>query len=176
MGKDPRRLERFKRAMMFLHMTPGFETHHVLDLFNWHAYGQATVVDVGGSDGLVCIQLARKFPELKLIVQDLPEVIAEVDKTNLEEVCKQVAFMPHNFFEVQPVKDADIYFLRLILHDWPDQYCLQILRNLIPALKSGALILINELCIPAPDQVSLYQARWLRSEFFSHHPLMSTYA
>ena len=153
--------------MKFLHMTPGFETDHVTDLFDWHAFKQATVVDVGGSDGLVCIELARKFPKLTLIVQDLPEVIAEVAKTEHENVSAQITFMPHNFFEVQPVKNADIYFLRCILHDWPDQYCQQILRNLIPALKPGARILINELCIPDPGQISSYQAKWLRSECFS---------
>ena len=26
----------------------------------------------------------------------------------------------HSFFEAQPIKNADIYFMRMVLHDWPD--------------------------------------------------------
>ena len=148
--------------MIFLHETSGSEANHVTNLFDWHAYEQATVVDVGGSHGLICVELAQKFPELKFIVQDLPEVIAEVSKDGLKDTPEQITFMPHDFFHEQPVKNADIYFLRFILHDWPNQYGLKILRNLIPALKAGARILLNEMCLPGPGEISCYQARSLR--------------
>jgi len=51
------------------------------------------------------------------------------------------------------VKGADVYFFRLIFHDWPDEQCIQILRNLVPALKSGARILICDQLIPEPGTV-----------------------
>ena len=133
------------------------------------------MVDIGGSDGLVCIELARKLPKLKLIVQDLPEVIAEGAKNIPGDLFDRMTFMSYDFFQVQPVKDADIYFLRWILHDWSDKYCLQILRNLIPALKPGARILINEMCIPWPGEVSCYQARSMRSESVFLPPKILTF-
>lgn len=65
----------------------------------------------------------------------------------------RVRFMEHDFFTPQPVKGADAYFFRLIFHDWPDQECVEILRNLVPALKNGASILICDIVLPEPNTV-----------------------
>ncbi|APA07270.1 hypothetical protein sscle_02g020400 [Sclerotinia sclerotiorum 1980 UF-70] len=59
-----------------------------------------------------------------------------------------VEFMEHDFFKPQPVKCADVYLLRLILHNWSNNDCLQILRNLVPALKHGSKVLVNEIVMP----------------------------
>ena len=57
--------------------------------------------------------------------------------------------MPYNFLtEQQPVKNADVYFFRWVLHNWADRYCTKILRNLIPALKPGAKIVVNDIVLP----------------------------
>jgi hypothetical protein len=56
--------------------------------------------------------------------------------------------MQHDFFTPQPVKDADIYLYRWIFHNWDDEKSISILRNLIPALKKGAMILVNDGCLP----------------------------
>ena len=166
LGKDPRRLERFKNAMAFFHLSPGLATHHVYDLFDWKAHNKAKVVDVGGSHGFVAIELARRLPDLNFVVQDLPEVVVAGVKAVPKDVEEQIAFMPHDFFQVQPVKNADMYFLRWILHDWSDKYCVQILKCLVPAMKSGARMLINEVCVPETNQVSCYRIRELRSVVF----------
>ena len=152
---------------MFLHNSPGFETRHVYDLFDWGAYEQASLVDVGGSHGLVCVELARKLPKFNFIVQDLPEVIAEGASIIPEDLSKRIVLVAHDFFKAQPARNMDFYFLRWIFHDWPDQYCLKILRNLIPALKAGSRILINEICIPDRDTIPFYQERSLRLDFLN---------
>lgn len=36
---------------------------------------------------------------------------------------------------------ADIYMIKLILHDWPDEESVKILRGLVPALKPGSRVL-----------------------------------
>ena len=61
--------------------------------------------------------------------------------------------MQHDFFKPQPVKNADAYFFRLIFHDWPDQECIKILRNHVPAMKKGASILVCDLLLPEPNTV-----------------------
>ena len=44
---------------------------------------------------------------------------------------------------------AKYYYMRNILHDWPDEQCKQILSNLKPALRKGhSRILLNEIIIP----------------------------
>ena len=50
----------------------------------------------------------------------------------------------------------------MILHNWSDKYCVKILRNLIPALKQGAKVVINDHVIPAPGVLSLYKERPVR--------------
>lgn len=48
--------------------------------------------------------------------------------------------MAHDFFKPQPVQ-ADIYMIKLILHDWPDKESVQILRGLVPSMRPGSRVL-----------------------------------
>ncbi|KAI2609227.1 hypothetical protein GGR54DRAFT_618215 [Hypoxylon sp. NC1633] len=61
-----------------------------------------------------------------------------------------VEVMVYDFFEEQPVKDADVYVYRWILYNWPDKYCVKILRALVPALKPVSRILVVEQVMPTP--------------------------
>jgi len=142
----PERMSRFKDAMSFLQTLPGLEPSYAVKAYDWASLGKATVVDVGGSHGLVCIALANEFPELQFVVQDLPKVIEDAKAKSPPEPAHHVTFMAHDFFEEQSVKDAEVYYFRWILHDWSDKYCIKILRALIPALKTGARLLFSERC------------------------------
>ena len=54
-----------------------------------------------------------------------------------------------------------VFYLRMILHDWPDKYCIKILKNLIPALeKDGGIVLINESVVPPMGTVNQILERW----------------
>jgi hypothetical protein len=57
--------------------------------------------------------------------------------------------MLHDFLTPQPVRAA-VYYFRSILHNWPDKYCVKILRALIPVLEPGAKIVINDSIMPGP--------------------------
>jgi hypothetical protein len=54
----------------------------------------------------------------------------------------------HNFFEPQPVKEAAVYILRFILHDWPDVEAITILQQLRPALGPNSKIILLEQIVP----------------------------
>jgi chemotaxis methyl-accepting protein methylase len=79
-----------------------------------------------------------------------------------KDMADRVTFMEHDFFTEQPVKGADVYFLRWILHNWSDKYCIEILRNLAPALKKGARVVVNEFCVPPPGILTPFQEKPLR--------------
>lgn len=98
---------------------------------------------MGGSAGHDAFVLAAKFPELTITVQDLAQVRSSFEAHRPAAVADRVRFREHSFFDPQPVR-ADVYLLKLILHDWPDAECLRILRALIPALRPGAKVLILE--------------------------------
>ena len=108
----------------------------------WHTLRpSATVVDVGGSRGPVRAFLAQTFPRLRFVVQDLSATTAEIGPANAytlpEDVKERVTLTEHDFFEPQPVHEADVYLLRFVFHKWSDEYCLKILRALVPAMGPG---------------------------------------
>lgn len=141
---------------------PGLEPRHVLNGFDWESLGKGLVVDVGGSHGSLSIAIAREFPLLKCVVQDKPEVVSLGKSSLSADLLDRVTFMGHDFFAEQPVKDADIYILRWILHDWSDKYATRILQALAPALKSGARVLVIEQVLPMPGTIPKYQEKAIR--------------
>lgn len=88
--------------------------------------------------------------------------------------------MAHDFLTEQPVHGADVYFFRWILHNWSDKYCVKILKNLIPALKPGAKVVINDNVLPQPGVLSQWQEERLRygcvSLLVFHMPLSGSAA
>ncbi|KAL4900543.1 hypothetical protein BDW74DRAFT_182629 [Aspergillus multicolor] len=120
---------------------------HLYD-FPWETLGEATVVDVGGGVGGFCLQLSRLYPKLKFVVQDRGPVLKQAQTDvwpaeNPQALKEQrVQFVEHNFFEANPVKGADIYWLRYILHDWSDEYCVQILSAVRNSMDARSRILI----------------------------------
>ncbi|KAI8628536.1 S-adenosyl-L-methionine-dependent methyltransferase [Xylariaceae sp. FL1651] len=115
----------------------------ILDAYDWKAAGDATVVDVGGSAGHDAVLLAQKFPNLQLVVQDMPMVkpVFEADvPANLRD---RVSFVEHDIYQPQPIQ-ADIYMVKIILHDYPDTEAAKILRALTPALRPGNRVIVIE--------------------------------
>ena len=60
-----------------------------------------------------------------------------------EELKSRVSFRPHDFFTPQPIQ-ADVYIIKLIIHDWPDAESIKILQNLRPTLRPGARVIVIE--------------------------------
>lgn len=147
--------------MRWYSKAPGFEVSHVVDNYPWSDIS-GTVVDIGGSHGNVCVGIAEKFPSLHFIVQDQPSVV-EFGRSKLPAHLEdRVTFMEHDFFTEQPVKGASVYLFRYIIHDWSDPYAICILKALIPALRNGSKILINEHILPEPGVMTTYQEKHLR--------------
>ncbi|TVY17141.1 O-methyltransferase bik3 [Lachnellula arida] len=164
LSQNPKRAKRFGNAMRAYTEGTGFDLQYIADNYPWADFENGTVVDVGGSHGSACITLAAAFPKLNFVVQDLPQVVAGGPATLPPDMANKIGFMAYDFLEEQqPVKDADVYFFRWVFHNWSDKYCIQILRNHIPALKKGARIVINEYVLPEPGVLPIYQEERLRS-------------
>ncbi|KAK8136213.1 O-methyltransferase [Apiospora sp. TS-2023a] len=162
-AENPERAGRFGNAMRSFTEGTGFEVSHVVNGYPWADHGKGRVVDVGGSQGFVSIALARQFPNMEFVVQDLQPVVESAKNAVPADVSSRVQLMVHDFMTEQPVKGADVYFFRWILHNWSDKYCIEILRNRIPALKKGAKIVINDNVLPDPGVMSNWQENRLRS-------------
>lgn len=46
------------------------------------------------------------------------------------------------------LKGARVYYMRNILHDYPDERCVNILHQIMPAMTQDSAILIDEMVMP----------------------------
>jgi hypothetical protein len=110
------------------------------------------VIDVGGGNGALLVELLRRRPELRGIVFDLPET--ERDEGALGN---RIDFVAGSFFERVPTGDA--YLLSGILHDWDDEHAAAILATIRAAAPRGARVLVMESVIPPGNEPN--GAKWL---------------
>lgn len=175
-GSNPQRVERLANAHSFITTVPETSLENFVHNVPWaDGIGSLSdcpkvVVDVGGSNGDLCKSLLRAYPGIeRAIVEDLPEVTAlnatkrAAAPPEAVDFADRLEYRAYNFFNQQEAANADVFIFRTVLHDWPDSYVVQILRNQIPALRVGARILINDICIAAsPQNMStvVSQAQW----------------
>lgn len=159
LATDGAKAKRFSSSMSLMQSFPGWEVAPVLELFSWDAMkSDAVVVDVGGGDGTFALALAERHPNIRRVVtQDIPEAVQQAQALIPEHLRQVIRPEVHDFFKPQPVKGAAVYFLRKILHDWPDELATKILQQLIPALTPGARVLIHDHCLPPPGTMSVWQ-------------------
>jgi trans-aconitate methyltransferase len=160
LAQNPDRARRFAGAMS---STSQASLDALAEHFNWSSLPSgATVVDVGGSQGHVSLHLARRFPSLNFVVQDIAEVINGAQDKIPVELADRVTLVAHDMFTAQPPRGADVYLLRYVLHDWPDKYCIRVIENIIPELKKGAKIVLQEHVLAEHGTLSLLQEMQVR--------------
>ncbi|RYP17555.1 hypothetical protein DL765_004444 [Monosporascus sp. GIB2] len=141
--KKGHRQKSFSKYMNFVTSLFGHE-NVMVQCYDWKSLGAATVVDVGGSGGHNAIPLAQNFPDLRVVVEDLPRVRPVFEESVPPGLRDRVSFRGHDFFDPQPERDADVYVFKKVFHDWPDESVVRILRAQVPALRPGARVLVVE--------------------------------
>lgn len=140
---------------------PEFDLSYATDFYDWAPPNREAqvIVDVGGAKGHLALALAERHDRLRIVVQDMASVVggAEVPGDQLRD---RVRFMAHDLFAPQTVC-ADVYVFRWVFHNWPDKYCVQILRAQIPVLRPGAKLIVQEAVMPQIGAV----AQWREKDF-----------
>jgi hypothetical protein len=107
-----------------------------------------TIIDVGGGHGTLLAAMLASAPTSRGVLYDLPSVVADApDLLRKQEVADRVRIAEGSFFDSVP-PNGDAYILKNILHDWPDDKAVQILRSVRAATGPRATVLLVELVIP----------------------------
>jgi hypothetical protein len=135
------RLEQFMGAMTGLSRL-NFEAF--AERFDFSPF--RTMCDVGGATGLLSIEVARRHPHLRCTSFDLPAVEPIARKAIAAAgLAGRVQPVSGDFFE-DPLPEADLVTMGMILHDWNLEKKLQLLRAAWDALpEGGALVAIEAL-------------------------------
>jgi hypothetical protein len=108
--------------------------------------GVRVAVDIGGAEGALLHLLMADNREMRGIVFDRPNVVAAaVEETARRGLSDRTEVIGGDFFSSVP--SADLYLLKMILHDWDDENCVAILRNIAAAMNPGARVAVVEMLI-----------------------------
>ncbi|KAI4859014.1 sterigmatocystin 8-O-methyltransferase [Hypoxylon rubiginosum] len=162
LSADPMRATLFAASMKSFDHNPGYAITEIPKLYDWTGLGDVLIADVGGSKGHVAIELAKSFESDKLLVQDMELVVKGAESGVPDHLKGRIEFKAHGLFDPQVVQ-ADVYFFRMIFHNWADKYALKILQAQIPALRPGVKILIQDAVMPDPGQIPLWRERHIRA-------------
>jgi hypothetical protein len=132
----------FQSAMT---MFSGAEAAAVTDAYDFSGIG--TLVDVGGSQGVLLASVLRANPSMRGVLFDLPVMVdGGAELFAAEGVADRATVVGGDFFESIPTGDAHI--LKHILHDWDDEHCVAILRSSRNAIVEGGRLLVVEEALP----------------------------
>jgi hypothetical protein len=144
--RHPEHGEVFDAAMRTLSRA---ESAGILAAHDFGRYG--TVADIGGGTGAVLAAVLAAHPRVRGILFDQPSVVAAADRVLRDAgVAARVSVVPGDFFVEIPA-GADAYILARILHDWPDEDAVRILRRVRSAMAPDARLLLLEAVVGPPN-------------------------
>ncbi|MBA2349540.1 MAG: methyltransferase [Solirubrobacterales bacterium] len=139
---DPARLEQFMGAMAGI---SAGNFHALAETFDFSSY--ETVCDVGGATGQLSMILAGRHPHLRCTSYDLPAVAPIAEKAIAAAgLADRVSVASGDFF-ADPLPQADVITMGMILHDWNLERKLQLIRAAYDALPDGGAFIVVETLI-----------------------------
>lgn len=161
LDSDPRRVQTFNTCLQFFS-----GMHPVVAMFPFskalkdgNSPRRPLLVDIGGGRGQAIRLFREGCADLQgeCVLQDRPEVISDIKEEELQGITR----MAHDFFTEQPVKNAQVYYIRRVMHDWMDNEASQILKQIIPAMAPDSRVLIADMVIPKQARSEDVHAVWL---------------
>jgi hypothetical protein len=117
--------------------------------------GCKSVCDVGGGRGHMLCSIVKKYPNVERgVVLEIPAVTNGLDHPVWAAdlgVEDRVSYRTGSMFDASSIPSEGVYFMKMILHDWNDDECVQILTNCLDKAPKGAHMCIVEHIVPGPD-------------------------
>lgn len=144
LSTHPESQARFDRAM-----ANGAEEENlpIANAYDFSKYRR--IVDVGGGRGGFLGAILKTYPSPRGVLYDQPQVVKHPDyltEAGVRDRCDVVG--GSGFFESIPA-GADLYVLKRVLHDWPDDVCEGILRRCRDAVaENGRVVVVDAVISP----------------------------
>jgi hypothetical protein len=162
--QNPAEAQIFNDAMTSLSM---IDSPAIADAYSFEGVG--SVVDVAGGHGLLLATILARYPNLKGTLFDAPHVIAGAKDGPLKPFLGRLG--PSNEARLGPSNDvrctlvagdmfasvpagADAYMMKHIIHDWPDERCIQLLKLCRNAVNPGGRLLVVDCVIQPGNEFS----------------------
>jgi hypothetical protein len=142
MEQNPEEGRIFDQAMTDLSM---IDSPAVAEAYSFGEIG--TIVDVAGGHGLLLATILARNPRLKGTLYDLPHVVKGAASGPLKSVMDRCTIASGDMFSSVPA-GADAYIMKHIIHDWPDEECLKILKACRKGVNPGGKLLVVDNVIP----------------------------
>ena len=143
LSREPELAEAFNRAMA---ETTVMTVAPLMAAYSFEPY--PVVVDVGGGVGQLLAAILAATPASRGILYDLPQAVTEArGLLRRNEFADRLSLVEGSFFDSVPT-GGDIYVLKNVIHDWPDDQAVRILRNVHAAANTGTKVLLIEFVIP----------------------------
>lgn len=137
--RDDASTQEFMNAMWHLSHAVSQELVQLADL-----PATGTLVDVGGANGPFAVAALQHRPNLRAVVFDLPQVRPHLERSALSAGLQdRLSFVGGDFF-ADALPPGDVVALGYVMSNWPDQQCVDILRNAHRACSSGGRVLVMD--------------------------------
>ncbi|XP_028752279.1 caffeic acid 3-O-methyltransferase 1-like [Neltuma alba] len=122
------------------------------------------LVDVGGGLGVTLSLITNKYPHIQGINFDLPHVIQHAPPY------PGVEHVGGDMFESVPQGDA--IFMKWILRDWSDEWCLKLLKNCHNAIPEDGKVIVVDAVLPTIPETSAAAKSTSQLDLImlTHHP------
>ncbi|MFN0073109.1 MAG: methyltransferase [Chloroflexota bacterium] len=124
------------------------ENPAIAGAYNFSRFGH--IVDVGGGQGGLLVEILTLHPTVRGTLFDLPQVIRHPAWRSEEAFAERWTTVGGDFFQSVPT-GGDAYVLKRILHDWSDEQCVHILRCCREAMDDCTRLLVVDAVVPASN-------------------------
>jgi hypothetical protein len=139
----------------------GWESHAAIARdFNFSQY--QTVVDVGGCEGALLQDILKVHRRVaRGIVFDRPQVTGRFQEAQTKMKTTEgnrLSFVGGDFFVPATIpSEGNAYILKEVMHNWSDDDCVTILRNVASRISPGAHILIIDAVVADRDPLRRFK-------------------
>lgn len=139
-GRNPEQTRHFVRGMHNRALGIGMGLLSLVDLD-----GRGSMLDVGGGPGTYSALLARRYPQLRPTVMDLPDVVAIAAEIIAEMgLTERVATLPGDYKRSDFPHGQDVVLISGVFHRESEATCRGLIERGRDALRPGGLVIVSD--------------------------------